>query len=44
VIANTFKGQGISYMRDQLNWHHGVPNAEQYAQAIDELTQSEQDA
>lgn len=37
VIAHTFKGQGISFMRDQAGWHHGVPNAEQYAQAVAEL-------
>jgi transketolase len=37
LIANTFKGQGVSYMRDKASWHHGVPDAEQYAQAIIEL-------
>jgi len=44
VIAHTIKGQGISYMRDQAGWHHGVPNAEQYAQALRELTLEEPDA
>ncbi len=37
IIAHTFKGQGVSFMRDQAGWHHGVPNAAQYAQAIAEL-------
>jgi transketolase len=37
LIANTVKGQGVSFMRDKAGWHHGVPNAEQYAQAIAEL-------
>ncbi|PKP93821.1 MAG: transketolase [Alphaproteobacteria bacterium HGW-Alphaproteobacteria-16] len=37
IIADTHKGQGVSYMQDQAGWHHGVPNAEQYAQAIAEL-------
>ena len=37
IIAHTFKGHGVSFMRDQAAWHHGVPNAEQYAQAIAEL-------
>lgn len=37
VIANTFKGQGVSFMRDQAKWHHGVPDAAQYAQAMKEL-------
>lgn len=37
LIANTFKGQGVSFMRDNVGWHHGVPNAEQYAQALKDL-------
>jgi transketolase len=37
IIANTHKGQGVSFMRDKASWHHGLPNAEQYAQAIAEL-------
>lgn len=37
LIADTHKGQGVSFMRDQAKWHHGLPNAEQYAQAIAEL-------
>ena len=37
LIANTFKGNGVSYMRDQAGWHHGVPSADQLAQAIAEL-------
>ncbi|HWU04689.1 MAG TPA: transketolase [Novosphingobium sp.] len=37
IIANTVKGKGVSYMENQASWHHGVPNAEQYAQAMKEL-------
>lgn len=37
VIANTHKGHGVSFMEDQACWHHGVPDAGQYAQAIAEL-------
>lgn len=37
VIAQTHKGQGVSYMVDQASWHHGVPNDAQYAQAMKEL-------
>lgn len=37
IIADTHKGQGVSFMRGQAGWHHGVPNAEQYAQALKEL-------
>ena len=38
VIAHTIKGKGVSYMENQLKWHHGVPSAEQFKQAMEELT------
>jgi transketolase len=37
IIANTVKGQGVSYMKDQVGWHHGVPNAKQLSIALEEL-------
>ena len=37
VIAHTVKGKGISYMENQIKWHHGVPNKDQYALAMKEL-------
>lgn len=37
IIADTVKGRGVSFMQNQAGWHHGVPNAEQYAQALKEL-------
>ena len=37
VIANTVKGKGVSFMENKANWHHGVPNAAQFAQAMQEL-------
>lgn len=37
VVANTFKGQGISFMQDKVEWHHKVPNEAQYQQARMEL-------
>ena len=37
VVANTVKGKGVSFMENKVNWHHGVPNAEQFAQAMAEL-------
>ena len=40
IIAHTVKGKGISYMENQLKWHHGVPTAEQYALAQQELDES----
>lgn len=37
VIANTIKGKGVSFMHDNVVWHHGVPNSEQFEQAMSEL-------
>jgi len=37
IVAHTNKGQGISFMSDNVAWHHKVPNAEQYKIAMDEL-------
>jgi len=37
VIAHTVKGKGVSFMEHNIKWHHGVPNAEQFAQAMEEL-------
>ena len=37
VIAHTVKGKGVSYMENQVNWHHGVPSSEQYELALSEL-------
>ncbi|AGA77557.1 transketolase [Echinicola vietnamensis] len=37
VIAHTIKGKGISFMENNIKWHHGVPSDEQYAAAQKEL-------
>ena len=37
VIAHTIKGKGVSYMEDQVGWHHGVPTRAQLDQAMKEL-------
>ena len=37
IIAHTTKGKGVSYMENELKWHHGVPNKEQYELAMQEL-------
>ena len=41
VIANTIKGKGVSFMEDTAKWHHGVPNAEEFARAMKELEDAE---
>ena len=37
VIAHTIKGRGVSFMENQVSWHHGVLNRAQYDQAMSEL-------
>lgn len=37
VIANTLKGNGISFIQDQPAWHHRVPKGEEAARALKEL-------
>jgi transketolase len=37
IIANTYMGHPISFMNDDYRWHGKPPNAEQAAQALQEL-------
>jgi len=37
IIMKSVKGKGVSFMEDQVGWHGMAPNAEQYAQAMEEL-------
>ncbi len=37
VIAHTHKGHPISFMSDNVAWHHKVPSEDQVAQALTEL-------
>ena len=37
ILAKTIKGKGVSFMENQVGWHGSAPNAEQYAQAKQEL-------
>lgn len=37
IVAHTKKGRGISFMTDDVAWHHKVPNEEQYGKAMAEL-------
>ena len=37
IIAHTVKGKGVSYMENQLKWHHGVPDAQQMETAMQEF-------
>lgn len=37
IIANTVKGCGSVVMENKANWHHKVPNEEEYGQIIKDL-------
>ena len=37
IIANTVKGKGVSFMENEVVWHHKVPSEEQYKLAQKEL-------
>ncbi len=37
IIANTIKGCGISFIENEISWHHKVPTDEEYRKAIKEL-------
>lgn len=37
IIAHTDKGYPVSFMRDNVAWHHKVPTAQQLADALAEL-------
>lgn len=36
IIANTVKGKGVSFMENNINWHHGSLSLEQYELAVSE--------
>ncbi len=40
IVAHTNKGQGISFMKDRVEWHHKVPNRAQYELAKKELEEA----
>jgi transketolase len=37
IIGNTTKGSGVSFIEDRKEWHHRVPTADEYRQAVAEL-------
>lgn len=39
IIAHTVKGNGVSFMEDGAKWHHGVPQDQQYLDALNEVNE-----
>lgn len=44
VISHTLKGYGVSYMAGNFTWHMGVPTDEEFAIAMAELGEAEEEA
>lgn len=40
IVAHTVKGKGVSFIENQINWHHKVPSPEQLEIAFKELDQA----
>lgn len=38
LLAKTKKGSGISFMENSVSWHHRVPDDQEFAQAMEELS------
>ena len=43
IIANTIKGKGVSYMENNVEWHHKAPNEEQFKIALNEYNKNKID-
>ena len=39
IIADTIKGKGVSFMENEIKWHHTIPGQEEVALAREELAQ-----
>lgn len=44
IIADTIKGYGVSFMENNVKWHHGIPTAEEYEAAAHELEERRKEA
>lgn len=43
ILAHTVKGKGICFAENNHKWHHGVPNKEQYEEAMEQLKKHRQE-
>lgn len=41
IIANTIKGKGVSFIENQVKWHHRVPTTDELTCALEELEGAE---
>lgn len=40
ILAHTIKGRGVSFIENQVKWHHRVPTDEEFTTAMAELEQA----
>lgn len=40
ILAHTVKGSGVSFMENQVNWHHHVPTDDELERALAELDEA----
>ena len=43
ILAHTTKGKGISFIENQVGWHHHVPSDDEYEIAMNELDSAEKE-
>jgi transketolase len=43
ILAHTTKGKGISFIENQVGWHHHVPTDEEFVIAMNELDSAERE-
>ena len=41
ILARTIKGKGVSFIEDNVKWHHRAPSGDEYQKALAELDQTE---
>lgn len=42
IIAHTIKGKGVSFIENQVSWHHHVPTQAEFTSALTELNLAEE--
>ncbi len=40
IMAHTIKGRGVSFIENQVDWHHKVPDDDEFQLAMDELAEA----
>ncbi|MGD8805792.1 MAG: transketolase, partial [Chloroflexota bacterium] len=43
ILAHTTKGKGISFIENQVGWHHHVPTDAEFVIAMNELDSAERE-